>query len=90
MSFTPDGMVHYYARPGVEELTAEDYITSQFPYGYRCERFRTFFYNVVNGDNGKTWSTTWIVDDPKVYVGAAAGQFAKSQQTNNSRENKAR
>lgn len=71
LSFTPDGMVHYYAHPGVEELTEADYITSQFPYGYRCERFRTFFYNVVNGDDGKTWSTAWIVDDPKVYIGDA-------------------
>lgn len=69
MSFTPDGMVHYYARPGVEDLTEQDYITSQFPYGYRCERFRTFFYNVVNGDDGHTWTTPWIVDDPKVFVG---------------------
>jgi hypothetical protein len=76
MSFTPDGMVHYYARPGVEELTSEDYITSQYPYGYRCERFRTFFYNVVNGDNGKTWSTAWIVDDPKVYIANSAGKVA--------------
>jgi hypothetical protein len=71
LSFTPEGMVHYYARPGVEDLTAEDYITSQYPYGYRCERFRTFFYNVVNGDNGKNWSTAWIVDDPKVFIGQA-------------------
>lgn len=71
LSFTPDGMVHYYARPGTDELTSDDYITSQYPYGYRCERFRTFFYNVVNGDDGRTWSTGWIVDDPKVYVGEA-------------------
>ncbi len=68
MSFTPDGMVHYFAKPGTDELTEEDYITSQYPYGYKCERFRTFFYNVINGDNGKTWSTPWVVDDPKVYV----------------------
>ena len=34
MSFSPDGMVHYYASPGVDELTAADYLTSQFPYGY--------------------------------------------------------
>lgn len=68
MSFTPDGMVHYYAKPGIDELTQDDYITSQYPYGYRCERFRTFFYNVVNSDDGKTWSTSWIVDDPKMYV----------------------
>lgn len=71
LSFTPDGMVHYYARPGIDDLTADDYITSQYPYGYRCERFRTFFYNVVNGDDGRTWSTAWIVDDPKVFIGEA-------------------
>jgi hypothetical protein len=68
MSFTPDGMVHYYARPGIDELTRQDHIASSFPYGFRCERFRSFFYNVINGDNGKTWSSSWIVDDPKVYV----------------------
>ncbi|MEZ6137947.1 MAG: hypothetical protein R3C53_23945 [Pirellulaceae bacterium] len=68
MSFTADGMIHYYAKPGVEDLTEADFITSQYPYGYRCERFRSFFYNVVNGDNGKDWTTPWIVDDPKVFV----------------------
>ncbi|MCA9127676.1 MAG: hypothetical protein KDB22_11345 [Planctomycetales bacterium] len=68
MSFSPDGMVHYYAKPGVEDLTQDDYLTSQYPYGYRCERFRSFFYNVVNGDDGKNWTTPWIVDDPKVFV----------------------
>jgi hypothetical protein len=68
MSFSPDGAVHYYAKPGVEDLTQQDYITSQFPYGYRCERFRSFFYNVVNGDDGQHWTTPWIVDDPKMFV----------------------
>lgn len=73
MSVTPDGMVHYYARPGVGELSEADYITSQFPYNYRAERFRTFFYNVCSADNGRQWSTTFIVDDPKVFV-ARRGQ----------------
>ena len=68
MSVTPDGMVHYYAHPGVEDLTEEDYITSQYPYGYRAERFRTFFYNVCSADDGQRWSTAFIVDDPKVFV----------------------
>ncbi len=68
MSFSTDGMVHYYAKPGVEDLTEQDYITSQLPYGYRSERFRAFFFNVVNGDDGKNWTTPWIVDDPKVFV----------------------
>ncbi len=68
MSVSADGAVHYYAKPGVEDLTADDYLTSQFPYGYRCERLRSFFYNVVNGDNGKTWTTPFIVDDAKVFV----------------------
>lgn len=76
MSFTPDGMVHYYAHPGIDDLTEEDYITSQYPYSYRCETFRTFFYNVINGDNGSTWSTAWVVDDPKVYV-APGGNVAR-------------
>jgi hypothetical protein len=72
MSFTPDGVVHYFAKPGVEELTVDDYIASALPYGYRCESFRTFFYNSVNMDNGKSWSTPFIIDDPKVYVASPA------------------
>ncbi len=67
MSFTPDGQVHYYASEGVDDLTEEDHLTSQYPYGFRCERFKTFFFNVCNGDNGKTWSTPWIIDDSAVY-----------------------
>jgi hypothetical protein len=67
MSVTSDGMVHYYARPGVEDLTPADFITSQYPYGYRAEHFKTFFFNVCNRDDGRTWSTPWIVDDSYVY-----------------------
>ena len=25
------------------------------------------FFNVVNHDDGQTWSTPWIVDDPSVF-----------------------
>jgi len=67
LSFSPDGMVHYFASPGVDELTMEDHITSQFPYGYRTELFKTFFFNTCTRDDGKTWSTPWVIDDPKVY-----------------------
>jgi len=67
MSFTRDGAVHYYAKPGVEDLTNEDRIASHFPYGHRAERFKTFFFNVCNGDNGRTWSSDWIIDDPTLY-----------------------
>ncbi len=72
MSITPDGRVHYFAKPGIEDLTAEDHIASASPFGYRALRFRTFFFNVCNGDDGKTWSTMFVVDDPKVYLGQAA------------------
>ncbi|MEM6690925.1 MAG: hypothetical protein AAF664_15945, partial [Planctomycetota bacterium] len=68
MSVTPDGMVHYYASPGVDDLTEDDYITSQLPYSYRAEKFRTFFYNICSADDGRRWSTSFIVDDPKVFV----------------------
>jgi hypothetical protein len=67
LSFSPDGMVHYFASPGVDELTMDDHITSQFPYGYRTELLKTFFFNVCTKDDGKTWSTPWVIDDPKVY-----------------------
>lgn len=67
MSFTPDGRVHYYAKEGVEPLTESDLIASHYPYGHRCERFHTFFFNVCNGDDGRTWSTPWIVDDCELY-----------------------
>jgi hypothetical protein len=67
MSFTPDGMVHYFASQGVDDLTMDDHITSQYPYGYRTEWVKTFFYNVCSADDGKTWSTPWVVDDPKLY-----------------------
>lgn len=76
MTVTPDGMVHFYASPGVDELTEHDYITSQFPYDYKCERFRTFFYNVCSADDGRNWSTGFIVDDPKVYVLRPQGRVA--------------
>jgi hypothetical protein len=67
LSFTPDGMVHYFASPGVDDLTMDDHITSQFPYGYRTELLKTYFFNVCTRDDGKTWSTPWVIDDPKVY-----------------------
>lgn len=78
MSVTPDGMVHYYAAPGVDDLTEDDYITSQLPYGYRAERFRTFFYNVCSADDGRQWSTEWIVDDPQVYVLRPSGDLLRT------------
>ncbi|MDA0255236.1 MAG: hypothetical protein O3C39_03160 [Planctomycetota bacterium] len=67
LSFSPDGVVHYFASPGVDDLTAEDHITSQFAYAYRTERLKTFFFNVCTHDDGKTWSTPWVIDDPQVF-----------------------
>lgn len=68
MSFTSDGMVHYYAKPGVEDLTEEDHLTSQYPYSYRAEKMQNMFFNFCNQNDGKTWSTPFIIDDPKLYV----------------------
>ncbi len=68
MSVTGDGMVHYYAKPGVEDLTAADHITSQFPYSYSAQRFRTFFFDSCNKDDGKSWSTPFVIDDPQLFV----------------------
>ncbi|MCH8243420.1 MAG: hypothetical protein IH897_12550 [Planctomycetes bacterium] len=68
MSITGDGQIHYYAKPGVEDLTAADHITSQFPYSYKAQRFRTFFFDVCNKDDGKSWSTPFVIDDTRLYV----------------------
>lgn len=67
MSVTPDSRCHYYARAGVEELRQQDHITSQFPYRIPGTYFNTIFFNVCSADDGKSWSTPWIIDDPKVY-----------------------
>jgi hypothetical protein len=68
MTITPDGKVHYYGHPGVANLTHRDHLYSNFPYGYKCLQTSTYFFNIVNQDDGRTWSTRWIVDDPKVFV----------------------
>lgn len=74
LSFSPDGQVHYYAREGVEDLTEEDYLTSSYPYNYRCLCMNNFFFNVANWDNGRSLSTPWVIDDPKIFVIPPAGQ----------------
>lgn len=68
MSFTSDGQVHYFAKAGIDDLTAEDYLASHFPYKYRAYALETLFYNVITADNGRTWSTPWIVDDPAFFM----------------------
>ncbi len=69
MSFTGDGRVHYYAHEGVEPLTAKDHLLSATCQGFKGQRFNTMFFNIVTGDNGRSWSTPWIIDDPKLYLG---------------------
>ncbi|MEX0702232.1 MAG: hypothetical protein WD069_09065 [Planctomycetales bacterium] len=71
MSFTPDGRVHYYARPGVGDLRPQDHVASHNPYGYRALYINSYFFNVCNADTGK-WSTEWIIDDPCLYYGDTA------------------
>ncbi len=71
MSFTPDGQIHYYAHAGVAPLSSADYLYSSRPYALQCERFSTVFFNVVNRNDGRTWSTPWVVDDTEIYIGSA-------------------
>ncbi len=68
LSLTPDGKVHFYASEGVDDLTEEDHLYSSFPYGSRCLLFDNFFFNVANWENGKNWSTPWVIDDPQFFV----------------------
>ena len=55
-------------------LTEEDHIYSSFPYGSRCLVFDNFFFDVANWENGKNWSTPWIVDDAEFFVVVPEGR----------------
>ena len=68
MSVAPDGKVNYFAKPGVEELTERDMIGSDYPFGKRAILFRNFFFNVCNGDDGRSWSSQFVIDDPTLFV----------------------
>ncbi|MCI0334094.1 MAG: hypothetical protein L0228_12825 [Planctomycetes bacterium] len=76
LSFTSDGQVHYYASEGIDDLTSDDYVMSSFPYSMRCMTFNNFFFNVANWENGRSWSTKWVIDDPKIFVQPPPGQTA--------------
>jgi hypothetical protein len=78
MSFTPDGQVHQYAHAGTDDLTESDRLFSSLPYGNKAQFVDAFFVNVANLDNGKTWSTPWVIDDPAVYVIPPPGQTVAS------------
>jgi hypothetical protein len=80
MSITSDGQVHYYASPGVDDLTEADYLTSQFPYGMRVQSFRTFFFNFCNHNDGQTWSTPLVLDEPRLYLVDASRVLAMVRQ----------
>ncbi len=86
MSFTADGQVHYYASPGVDDLTTDDYLMSNFPYSMRCVVFNNFFFNVANWDDGRTWSTQWVIDDPKIFVIPPQGQTVANLYRNKNRQ----
>lgn len=86
MSFTPDGQVHYYASPGVDDLTEADFILSSFPYSYKTVAFDNFFFNVANWESGNNWSTAWVIDDPKMFVippqGGSVAQLYRNKGNN--------
>ncbi len=67
MSVGANGQCQFYAREGVGDLTEDDFLAEYYCYGYRCQRMDLMFFNVVAFDNGKTWSTPWVIDDPTIY-----------------------
>ena len=77
MSITPDGRVHYFAKPGVEKLAMKDHVLSSTYGGTRFEQYHTFFFDVISKNDGKTWSTPWIIDDPQLHYGNVAVQAGR-------------
>jgi len=68
MSFTGDGRIHYYAKPGTGNLTHADHIASHHYGDYTVVRFNTYFFDVCNANNGRSWSTPWVIDDTELYI----------------------
>jgi hypothetical protein len=68
MSFTADGRVHYFGKPGVADLTKDDYLTSYVPYNMPVRKFETFFFDCFNRDDGRSWSTPFVIDDTSLFV----------------------
>lgn len=68
MTVNPNGSVSYYASPGVDPLNFNDHIATTLPYSYHAESFSTIFFNITSSNNGRTWSTPFIIDDPMVFV----------------------
>lgn len=71
ISHTPDGAVHFFQKPGIEDLTKDDCVGSYWCYGWRAHTFQNFFFNVINMDDGRSVSTPWIVDDAYLYAASA-------------------
>ncbi len=67
MTLSPDGRVHYYATKGTGPLKPSDHLSTTMPYGEPNLQMNTLFFNVMSADNGRTWSTEWIVDDVEVF-----------------------
>lgn len=68
MSVTPDGQCHFFLRDGIDDLTEDDCVGSYWCYGYRAHSFQTFFYNVINIDDGRNISSPWIIDNAYLYA----------------------
>ncbi|MGD9646097.1 MAG: hypothetical protein AB7U73_10335 [Pirellulales bacterium] len=90
MSYSPDGRVHYYAHPGLDDLTESDHLASHYPYNFRCKQLKSVFFDIFNQNDGN-WSTGWIIDDPTVYVvrePQVARQPQRSSGSRNSRRSR--
>jgi hypothetical protein len=78
MSMPPDGSVQFFGKPGIEDLTEKDFLGGWHCYSWRAVNFSTFFYNVINLDNGRNWGTPWTVDNAYLYAATAPRQNIKS------------
>ena len=68
MSFTGDGMIHYYIHKGGEDLTAADRVASQFPVQLSMLVLHRRLLRLFGSNDGQNWTTGWVIDDPAVFL----------------------
>ena len=64
---TAEGLSAWFGNQAQIDLRPGGSAGMKWDNGHTAEMLNTFFFNIVSPDDGRSWSTEWIVDDPTLY-----------------------